>query len=314
MIANPQSILFSLSKITTNSKPEFNGGGFVLGNFLNAGRYSVYEVTFSSNEKKYALKIFPYEKDQVSPHFINEIRFANLNHTNIIPMIHHEAEFQLKDENQKVSYILLEYAGFGDFFSLLASHKIPIDDKFVRTYFHQLIEGLEYLHSQGVAHMDIKPENLLIGDDFQLKIADFDLSYRVGDVGFRGKGSKSYCAPEIETNTCKIPEAADIFSVGVFLFVLKSGGSLPMPKHVKYNGLSIYDILQINSNKFWEIHAKTGSSSIVFDDDFKNLFVWMTKKKPEQRASIQDIKNSRWYNGEVYSSKDLSDYMTKFLG
>jgi serine/threonine protein kinase len=45
-----------------------------------------------------------------------------------------------------------------------------------RKYFRQLIIGVSYLHSVGVAHRDIKPDNLLIGCDGQLKIADFGLS------------------------------------------------------------------------------------------------------------------------------------------
>ncbi|RZJ37213.1 MAG: hypothetical protein EOO18_06165 [Chryseobacterium sp.] len=49
----------------------------------------------------------------------------------------------------------------------LLSHEMII-----RTYFHQLIEGIEYIHSQGVAHLDLKLENIMLGDSFELKIID----------------------------------------------------------------------------------------------------------------------------------------------
>ena len=75
--------------------------------------------------------------------------------------------------------------------------------KLARTYFRQLIDGLEYLHSQGVRHLDLKLENLLIGDDYQLKIIDFDLSYMSGDTQILTRGSKFYRAPELRASQCR---------------------------------------------------------------------------------------------------------------
>lgn len=49
-------------------------------------------------------------------------------------------------------------------------------EKIVRTYFHQLVDALEYLHKSGIAHLDLKPENIALGDKFMLKIMDFELS------------------------------------------------------------------------------------------------------------------------------------------
>jgi len=59
------------------------------------------------------------------------------------------------------------------------------------------MSGLDYIHSKGIAHLDLKLDNLLIGSNYQLKIADFDLSYKVGDKRIVSDGSKHYRAPEI---------------------------------------------------------------------------------------------------------------------
>lgn len=75
----------------------------------------------------------------------------------------------------------MEYAPNKDFFDALMEIKVKFDDTLVRTYFHQLVSGVEYLHSHGIAHLDLKLENLMLGENFELKIIDFDLSYVRGD-------------------------------------------------------------------------------------------------------------------------------------
>eukprot|EP00330_Aristerostoma_sp_ATCC50986_P001863 CAMPEP_0114576740 /NCGR_PEP_ID=MMETSP0125-20121206/1472_1 /TAXON_ID=485358 ORGANISM="Aristerostoma sp., Strain ATCC 50986" /NCGR_SAMPLE_ID=MMETSP0125 /ASSEMBLY_ACC=CAM_ASM_000245 /LENGTH=113 /DNA_ID=CAMNT_0001765497 /DNA_START=120 /DNA_END=461 /DNA_ORIENTATION=+ len=100
---------------------------------------------------------------------------------------------------QKISYILMEYANNGDFQSFLNPKNPQIDEKLSRTYFHQLIAGISYLHSHCIAHLDIKPENLLLGDDLQLKIADFDLAYFEGDEMIKSGGTPCFRAPELIT-------------------------------------------------------------------------------------------------------------------
>jgi len=57
-------------------------------------------------------------------------------------------------------------APYGDLTSLMLSNKVISDEKLVRSMFHQLISGIEYLHSQSIAHLDLKLDNLMIGDDF----------------------------------------------------------------------------------------------------------------------------------------------------
>lgn len=75
-------------------------------------------------------------------------------------------------------------------------------EKVSRTYFHQLITGLHYMHDKGYAHRDIKPENLILTNDFKLKIADFGFSCLIKGRDGTGVlktrlGTEGYMAPEI---------------------------------------------------------------------------------------------------------------------
>jgi serine/threonine protein kinase len=54
--------------------------------------------------------------------------------------------------------------------------KLRLSEDEARTIFHQLIEGVEYMHQIGIAHRDLKPENILIDYNGKVKIIDFGLS------------------------------------------------------------------------------------------------------------------------------------------
>lgn len=69
-----------------------------------------------------------------------------------------------------------------------------------RTYFQQLLNGINYMHQKGYTHRDIKPENLLMSSDFLLKISDFGFSCSLKGRDYSGilhtkLGTEGYMAP-----------------------------------------------------------------------------------------------------------------------
>lgn len=91
-----------------------------------------------------------------------------------------------------------------------------------------MIDGLAYLHNKGICHRDMKPENLLYDDDFNLKIADFGfattLAGRDGDGLLRTiLGTESYMCPEIHKKEKYEGASADLFAAGIILFILITG-------------------------------------------------------------------------------------------
>jgi len=298
------------SKTSPSSRPRF--GDLQIVSQLNQANFSVFLAYSPSINHHFALKVFPYTKGRVSPYFENEIRFLKLRHKNIISPIHLETckTVQIEEKEKKISYTLMELAPFGDFFDLIITNKVVLEEKLVRTYFHQLISGLEYLHSRNIAHLDLKPENLLIGLDYQLKITDFDHSVLNSKPLVPSKGTLFYRAPEIYQGRCENYKAADIYSAAIILFLFKCGGVLPQVEDKIYQDVNLLALFNEDNAMFWQKHLEIQRKpSAFFDESFKSLFNSMMKADPKERATLQDVRASEWFNGPVYSESELSEIM-----
>lgn len=112
-----------------------------------------------------------------------------------------------------------------DLFDLLAQTGPILDRKLVRTLFWQICIAVKAAKSVGYAHLDIKLENILIGNDYNLRLCDFGLSRKIGIPVSGLRGSEQYVAPEILDLSTYFyePSNADIFSLGVVLFIIYFG-------------------------------------------------------------------------------------------
>jgi serine/threonine protein kinase len=152
---------------------------------------------------------------------------------------------------------VIEYAQGGELFDFIADTG-RFSERVARTYFHQMMNGIHYMHEKGYAHRDIKPENLLLSDTFVLKIADFGFSCllrgRDGSGVLKTKlGTEGYMAPEISSKEYE-GRKVDVFAAGVILFIMYSGN----PPFEKASPKDPYYRL-IRENKldlFWESHSR----------------------------------------------------------
>mmetsp|Transcript_120076 Transcript_120076/g.169014 ORF Transcript_120076/g.169014 Transcript_120076/m.169014 type:complete len:120 (-) Transcript_120076:20-379(-) len=119
------------------------------------------------------------------------------------------------------------------------------------------------MHSKGAYHLDLKLENLLIGENYNLKIADFDCSYMQNKTEeVLANGTIHYRAPEIKKGTCSDMEVADVYSAGIILFLLKSGRFLPFREQEEKSGFNsserqaanLRKLLNDDAHAFWDLH------------------------------------------------------------
>lgn len=101
-------------------------------------------------------------------------------------------------------YLVMDFVPGGEFFTLLRNYPTRegcmMREQHARFYTAQIICALEHLHSQGIVFRDLKPENLLVGADGYLRLADFGFAKQVWGVTYTMCGTPDYLAPEVILN------------------------------------------------------------------------------------------------------------------
>ncbi|KAJ6648697.1 Eukaryotic translation initiation factor 2-alpha kinase, partial [Pseudolycoriella hygida] len=157
------------------------------------------------------------------------------------------------------------------------------------TIFCGILEGVEYLHKQGMIHRDLKPANILFGLDGCVKIGDFSTILEVGNKIEFGKqrtttlqgqtksvGTPSYRAPEIVTG--EYDYRVDIYSLGVILFEMITPLKTGMERFLALEKLHTTPFPKECTDQ-------------SFEEEF-NLFKSMLSKNPKERPTIVSIKST----------------------
>ena len=226
----------------------------------------------NETDKNYALKTITkyegFEDEKIN--FENEVQIMEqLDHPNIVSLWEYSSDGILRDQNgteTQVFYLVLEFCEYGELFDLIAESGAA-SESLARYYFHQLISGLEHLHSKGIGHRDIKLENLLIDSQYNLKIADFGFSTRQArNESF--KGTQNYMSPEIFSGGEYNSQSADLFASGIILFWMIAQHP-PFEWARKEN--PHYNLIRVNNHEgFWRVHSRSKPEGF-FSEDFKSL-------------------------------------------
>lgn len=237
---------------------------------------------------------------------MNEVDIMKeLSHKNIVNLIDFSdsAEYVRPDGSKiAVFYLALELAAGGELFDFIAETG-RFTEEVARYYFHQMIDALEYLHTNGVSHRDIKPENMMLDTDHNLKLADFGFSSTQA-LNETKRGTDGYMAPEIYKGVTYSGQSVDLFATGIILFIM-------VAQHPPFGSASAkdphYKLLSTNrTDVFWKVHTKRKQGGIdYFSESFRDLVQSMLAYNPHERPSLAEIKAHDWYNGPLPTYDDI---------
>jgi serine/threonine protein kinase len=182
--------------------------------FLGKGVFSeVYLIQHKQTEELFARKCIRHNKVNLKDREL--LIMKKIKHPNIVSFYD-----SFEDSNQL--NIIIEYCEKGDLQEFLNGRKMK--EKHALHYFYQILQGLNYLHSNNIIHRDIKPQNILIDKYNVCKIADFGFArYKEEDTLLKTVcGSPLYMAPEIIKKQ-HYTESADIWSAGVLFYQMLTG-------------------------------------------------------------------------------------------
>jgi serine/threonine-protein kinase len=156
-----------------------------------------------------------HELQQFRARFIREAQSAGiLSHPNIVT-IHDVVE----ESDDGMAFIAMEYVRGTNLKQLLQGGS-PLDLAFAHDIVRQVGEALDYAHSKGVVHRDVKPANIIITADNRVKITDFGIArIDTSNLTQEGQllGTPNYMAPE-QIMGREVDHRADLFSLGVVLY------------------------------------------------------------------------------------------------
>ena len=218
--------------------------------------------------------------------------------------------------------IIMELAEYGDlnYIQKKLIQQNCLSETFLAYITKQILDGLFYIHKLKIIHMDIKPHNILINKNLEIKITDFSvsLSYEKTKNSEKIKlpltGTNPFMSPEVlNKEQIDIEDASkiDMFSLGIMLYHLAfEGFPYDLNINVNKNFRQAYEKIKYKNLEFPKNKSKSGKYSYLFIKFLKNLL----DNNIKNRISVFDALDEPWIKATnlIYQEKEKSD-IQKFL-
>jgi len=206
------------------------------------------------------------------------------------------AKFYQQFEDAVFNYLVFEFVEGIELFSLMEQRNFePLEESAARIMFSQLVKTISNAHTQGIAHMDLKMENLLINQKTnKATVIDFGLCYfiKADEACDSWVGSVDYICPEVILRKPYCARKGDVWSLATNLYILVCG-EIPFSKRDRYEALGKGRHPAID----YPPHLKLSRS-------LKDLLRSMFAFNPQERSSIEDVLNHEWMRTEAAGDVD----------
>ena len=234
------------------------------------GHCSVVEAVHVTTGRKFAVKIVPLCNQFKKDSFTNETQILHMmqNCDGVVKM----EEFFVKDNK---GYIVLERMSC-DLMSLIEHNQLSVKTRM--NIFRSVCKTIRECHNHNIAHLDIKPENILVSSDYSvIRLCDFGCSHILTKSKkiLRQGGTLMYSAPESFSGVPLDGKKADVWSLGILLHVL-------LTDHWPIEARNQSELMGM-------LHTGQLSMHASMPKDQESLFLRMTKINPTERMSVNKL-------------------------
>ncbi|KAM9701160.1 LOW QUALITY PROTEIN: myosin light chain kinase, smooth muscle-like, partial [Menidia menidia] len=216
----------------------------------------------------------------------------------IMNSLHHPKLVQCVDafEGKSDIVMVLEMISGGELFERIIDEDFELTEREVIRYMLQIIDGVSFIHKQGIVHLDLKPENIMCINKTsgKIKLIDFGLARRLENAGTLKVlfGTPEFVAPEV-INYEAISYPTDMWSIGVICYILLSGLS-------PFMGDSDNETLSNVTSASWDFEDEAFDE---ISDNAKDFITNLLKKDMKARLTCAQCCEHPWLKQDTNTMK-----------
>jgi MAP/microtubule affinity-regulating kinase len=270
--------------LTTDSSKiidEFQTTDYILGKQIGKGSYAIVrQAVHRDTKEQVAVKVYDKYRlvDRTKKLGVRrEIQIMEkLNHCYVVKL------YESLESAKQIQIVMEQVKGLSLLNYLRKQPGRRLGEDEGRRVFRQVLQGMEYCHSQDVVHRDLKLENLLLDESDNVRIIDFGFATCYPDKKVKlFCGTPSYMAPEIVGRKEYRGQPADVWALGVLLFAMLTG-SFP------FKGLTDADLYKKIQRGVYSVPADVPLPA-------KYIIEQMLRLDPAQRPSISEVLKDEWF-------------------